>query len=124
MSWHLEMTEHASFPILETHYVGVLSPSQLSAAVHATIDGARAMTRPLLLGNCTALAGGHSPFDLYADMLLSAGLAGTFKEAVLLPALPGPIEDVRFWETTCLNRGINVRVFTERDAAVAWLVST
>jgi hypothetical protein len=124
MPWNLETFDHEGRPILETHYAGVLPPGDLAAAVQATMAHASTMAEPLLIGNCSALAGGHSPFDLYdlADMLAASGLSERLKEAVLMPALPKPLDDVRFWETACLNRGIRVRIFTDRRDALAWLV--
>jgi hypothetical protein len=32
-------------------------------------------------------------------------------------------EDIAFYETTCRNRGLAVRVFAERDEALDWLTS-
>jgi hypothetical protein len=43
------------------------------------------------------------------------------KEAVLLPALPGTLEEVKFYETASLNEGYNVRLFDDADAARSWL---
>ena len=121
MPWHI--TVHSDCGVVETQYAGVLTPQELTDAVKATIDAATEFKHVLLLGDCTRLAGGHSIVDLYglADLILATGLAHVFKEAILLPGMPGAIEDVRFWENTCYNRGIRVRVFEDRKQAFAWL---
>ena len=123
MPWSLDVIEHNQRPVLETHYRDVMPPHELAEAVHATIEHARTMSDALLLGNCTRLRGGHSAFDLYslADMLMATGLGRLMKEAILLPQLPDSVENVSFWETTCLNRGIHVRIFIDRREALDWL---
>ena len=45
------------------------------------------------------------------------------REAVLLPLDPAAEEEFQFFETVCRNRGLDVRVFAERDEALAWLTS-
>lgn len=104
-------------------FAGTLTPDELGAAVRATLAE---MTRRgcfTLLADCTALAGGHSIVDLYylVDVVVATGFAHKIKEAVVTSDLTDPPENVRFWETTARNRGIEVRAFTERAAAIAWL---
>ncbi|MFZ2449678.1 MAG: hypothetical protein WAW36_04065 [Methylovulum miyakonense] len=50
-------------------------------------------------------------YALYAIALM-------LKEAILLPSLPAPIENVKFWETACYNRGLRVRIFDDRQNAL------
>jgi hypothetical protein len=52
---------------------------------------------------------------------LAAGASGQDKTALLLPANQALWEDVRFYETVCRNRGLNVRIFAARTDAVRWL---
>ncbi len=122
MPWSIIL--HPNDPFVETRYVGSLSPPELAEAVHETLRTVEAHKRHLVLGDCSKLEGGHSLFDLYglADAVLASGLAHLIREAIILPALPGAVEDVRFWETTCMNRGIVVRIFTTREEALAWLL--
>jgi hypothetical protein len=121
MPWNI--TVHPKTGIVETLYGGRLSPTELQAAVLATIEQGRKRGATLYLGNCTSLEGGHSVTDLYflADLLQSLGLTSEFHEAILLPQLEAAAEDVQFWETTTRNRGCDVRVFRDREAALAWL---
>ena len=44
------------------------------------------------------------------------------KEEVLLPKFPESVEHVKFWEDTCSNRGLNVRIFDNRQHALDWLI--
>jgi len=122
MPWEVKI--HREIQIIETCYSGYLLPVELNAAVIETADQIRAHGIGRLLGDCTALKGGHSVIDLHylAAAFASSNLGGTIKEAVLLPKLPGPQEDVKFWEEECAKRGMRVRVFEDRDTAVEWLL--
>ena len=122
MPWHISI--HPDFPIVETCYSGVLSPPELSDSITETLAFSLSHGLNLFLGDCTQLVGGHSVVDLYffADALAASAGGRAFKEAVILPSLPGSAENVRFWETTCYNRGLNVRIFSERESAIKWLM--
>lgn len=110
--------------IVETRYSGVLMPAELTAAVRETLAVGQRQGYTRFLGDCTELAGGHSIVDLYnlVDLVESARVGLDIKEAVLLPVSPASAEAVRFWETACLNRGAIVRIFTDREHALDWLL--
>jgi len=122
MPW--QVTLHPELPIIETRYEGLLSPAVLAEAIEGTLALVKESGRNLLLGDCTALVGGHSITDLYylADAVKDSGLSHRLKEAVIFPELPAPAGHVKFWETTCYNRGIRVRIFTDRQGAIDWLL--
>ena len=121
MSWNVSYLPDAD--AILTVYSGAMTPAELVAAVGATIAlGTQQGTRRFL-ADCTGLAGGHSIVDLYdlAKLIESTGLTRDAREAIVLPQLAAPSEDVRFWETTCRNRGFDVRVFDRMDVAGDWL---
>ncbi len=122
MPWTARLNADAR--IVETTYSGALTRDDLTAAALGTLEVARNHDAWLLLGDCTRLSGGHSIADLYflAESVATSGVASRLKEALLLPALPVAAEDVQFWETTCSNRGLRVKVFSERDLAMKWLL--
>lgn len=111
-------------PIIETIYSGFLTPSELFAAVSETLALVRVHGKTLLLGDCTALEVGNSSLDLFqaADLFLSSGISRTLKEAILVPSLPIAVQSVQLWETMCLNRGLHVRLFQDRQTALDWLL--
>jgi hypothetical protein len=123
MPWHAGL--HPNLPIIETSYSGVLSRDELAAAFDTTAELVRTTSRTLLLGDCSLLDGGHSLVDLWAHAeSLGPGVASLgLKEAVILPGNAAAAGLVKFWETTCLNRGINVRAFSNRSSAVEWLLA-
>jgi len=45
------------------------------------------------------------------------------REAIIAAQDPEAREMLRFWETTCLNRGLLVQLFADREQAIDWLHS-
>lgn len=109
--------------VVLTVYAGVIAPADLQKAAAATINLAREQGTLRLLGDCTTLEGGHSIVDLYGlgQMLEALPVPAGVHEALVMPQLSAVARDVHFWETTCRNRGIDVRVFKTMDEAQAWL---
>lgn len=121
MPWSVSLDPR--YPVIETIYSGHLSPAELEEAFEAARKLVFDSGRSLVLADCTDLEGGHSVTDLYhlAETFAKVTMEHPVKEAVLLSEMPNPAGMARFWETTCYNRGINVRVFTDREGALAWL---
>jgi hypothetical protein len=119
MTWRIRVIP--DFPIIEIVFADAVTSDELGHAFHATVELATEHEVSLFLADCTTLTGGHSVFDLYgiADALSSFQFHRKFAEAVLLPTLGLSAADVRFWETTCRNRGHNVRVFRECGAVIS-----
>ena len=122
MPWSI--TLHSDHPVIETRYSGLLSQSELYQAVSETITLAREHERVLFLADCSLLDGGHSFTDLFflADFILAEATSHTLKEAVLVAGSSVSSEHVEFWETTCFNRGFNVKIFHDRQRAIEWLL--
>ncbi|SMF95947.1 hypothetical protein SAMN02949497_3325 [Methylomagnum ishizawai] len=119
------VTYHSDNGVVEAVFGGELTPDELRTAVEATLEAARRHANFLVLADCLELRGGHSLFDLYAlvDFLEASGIPPNFKEALLMPGAGREwFEGVEFWETACLNRGLAVRIFSDRAAALAWLL--
>jgi hypothetical protein len=114
-----------------TVYCGVIPPGTLKEAVEATLDLGQERGTTRFLADCTSLEGGHSVVDLYGLAALvesvgatreKAGIARESREALVLPQLDAAAREVEFWETTCRNRGFDVRVFAGMAEARAWLL--
>lgn len=54
-------------------------------------------------------------FEHFADIR-------TYKDAIILPRRKPEAQDIKFFETTARNRGYNVRVFSDRQTAIDWLM--
>lgn len=63
--------------------------------------------------------------DLYTlpEFYESIGIPKTIKAAVLVSEQTPRIDDIAFFETVCRNRGYDVKLFTSRDEALAWLAA-
>jgi hypothetical protein len=64
-------------------------------------------------------------FDILqlAESLSSMPPGSIEREAVLPPAVGVEATDFAFFETAARNRGLNVRIFTTREDALAWLTA-
>jgi hypothetical protein len=122
MSWNICV--HPGFPIVEIVYTGVVTPQELSEAIREALSAAHEKGLTRILSDCSALRGGHSVFDLFtlADDLKSDRLSHVLKDAIIIPDEPESVELVRFWETTCINRGISARIFSDRQSSIDWLM--
>ena len=123
MPWDLRFDPELR--IVETRYAGRVEPNELRAAATATLACGEEQGTHRYLADCTALEGGHSVLDLYALVEILSDVRPTaFREAILLPQLAAPRQEVDFWETSCANRGFVVRIFDGREPAVAWLIGS
>jgi hypothetical protein len=122
MSWTARYLDDVD--VVETVYSGCLSAADLRDATLASLTLGRAMGTHRFLDNCREFRGGCSAVELYslAERVTSFHRNAEFREALVLPELEEPAQDVRFWETTCVNRGLLVRVFATRDGALEWLL--
>jgi hypothetical protein len=121
MPWTVEWLEELR--IIEITFEGMVSSAELRDMAREVMHLAAANGAHLYLADCSALQGGHSVFDLYSvasDFARAA--SGVVREAVIVPALSAPAEDVRFWEDTADNHGLIVRRFPDRESAMDWLV--
>lgn len=122
MPW--KICVHPEFPIVETSYTGIIAPKEMFEAARETISIAHEKGVTRLLSDCTAFKGGHTVFDLYtlAEDVKADRISRVLKEAIIIPEGLESVQLVRFWETTCANRGITVRIFNDRQGAIDWLM--
>lgn len=122
MTWKIELDFESS--VINLCYADMVNAIDLADSAYSTLELAKTHEIYRILCDCTQLKGGHSVTDLYflADAIMSSGIVHKLKEAVLLPKLLAPIENVRFWENTCFNRFIVVRIFDDKDSAIQWLL--
>ena len=109
--------------VVEMVFSGGVDPGELDAILtHAGAVAAENLTNRFLV-DCRELAAGGSAFDVLA----LAGLLASFpagiieREAVMLPLDAAAAEQIEFFETACRNRGLDVRVFDDRDKALGWV---
>ena len=104
-------------------FENMISPSELEQGVKHIFDFCCDKEVFLIYADCSKLEGGHSVFDLYslASSLASAPESYRFKEAILINESTKSKDNVRFWETACLNKGFRVKIFNDSTTAMSWL---
>ncbi|MFN8603570.1 MAG: hypothetical protein U0842_24100 [Candidatus Binatia bacterium] len=121
MPWSVDLDSATG--VVHSVFVGELSRAELMAALTATLEATRSGQSRRVFADCSALTNGHSLVDLY-DAAVSAAAdpkAVPLREAVLVPNSEAAADLVSFWETAARNRGLEVRTFTDRAEALAWL---
>ena len=111
--------------VVEMVFVGAASPQEIDVAMtKAGAVGAEHLSNRYLV-DCRQTAAGGTAFDVLAlaEFLSSVPRGVIEREAVLLPADAAAAEQLEFFETACRNRGLDVRVFSERDEALSWLTA-
>jgi len=121
MPWELH-THHDS-KVIEIVYRGLVTAPELERAAECAYPASQSTGFHRILADCSSLEGGHSLIDLYllAGNVANKAAGVPFREAVVFAADVGQ-ERIQFWETTCVNRGLDVRAFEIRDDALRWLV--
>ena len=111
-------------PVVETAYFGKLTALELAEAIAGSMALAKKHKLHCFLGDCSELLGGHSVLDLFSklEQIIHEADFLSMKEALILPTCVEAAENVRFWETACRNRGMNVQTFADRAGAVEWLL--
>ena len=109
--------------VVEMVYTATTTPEDLDAAMtRAGTLGAEMLTNRYLV-DCREVVAAGSAFDILgiAELLASVPPGVIEREAVLLPRDAAAARDFEFFETACRNRGLDVRVFHDRDQALAWV---
>ncbi|MDK9699790.1 MAG: hypothetical protein OEM52_06580 [bacterium] len=109
---------------VELNYIGQVSAKDLFDAFIVAGNLAQENNTIKFLADCTLLTGGHTLADVFTliSNYSAGGVHVRFREAILLPKQEAAVQEVAFYETACLNRGFDVKVFTNRAEAEAWLV--
>ncbi len=110
--------------VVEMVFAGTQDPEELDAAMtRAGTLGAEMLTNRYLV-DCREIGSAGSAFEVLAvaELLASVPSGVIEREAVVLPeGRRSRPRDFEFFETACRNRGLDVRVFHDRDEALAWV---
>ncbi len=61
-------------------------------------------------------------YKLHADYRKTTGLNVPFIETIVCPKESKIINDIHFYETECINKGIRAKIFEDRNQALEWLI--
>jgi hypothetical protein len=109
--------------VISAVYEGEVGPAEGPGALAASVELTQRHGCRRLLSDCSGLEIQVTLFDVLSvvDLILTGPTGHMTREAVVLPLDDSVADRVRFYETACRNRGLNVRVFPDRESALAWL---
>ncbi|MFA6979105.1 MAG: hypothetical protein WC209_07240 [Ignavibacteriaceae bacterium] len=121
MSWDIKLITEPK--IIKLIYSGTVTPDQLKEALTSCVTLAKKENILRFIADTIPLVDGHSVFDLYAVIQLyeTIGFDQRMKEAVIVQVDSPALEVASFYETACLNRGYNVKIFSNESEAITWL---
>jgi hypothetical protein len=101
-------------------YGGAFRLQAAKRAVDGKIRACAEHDRSLVLFDCTGMTGNLSVWDRFQTIVYGQKVKGRVNKLALV-GRPGMLLPDRFAETVAVNRGINLKVFTDREKAVEWL---
>ncbi len=110
---------------IEMVYYGTVSAEEYKNALVEFVIFQKEHRRLLVLTDLTDMVVTPSILNVYdaINMFENMGIHRNTSEALIIPANKFAVENVKFYENACQNRGFNVRLFTDRDEALKWLAS-
>jgi hypothetical protein len=119
-------TVHSHLPergVVEARFFGRVTREDFDRAFGECLELALANDVWLLLADCSDLLWSIelSYLKELVDHLAALALPDTFREAMVQPIDVSARVYVRYWETAGTNRGLAMRMFRDRDEALAWL---
>ena len=123
MPWKL--TYDAELGIVCCNYSGHVTADDFKKAAQETIALAIQQKTNLLLIDDFKLESAVSTLEIYNMPKIYNEIQGNRKSriALILPPSGKIREDVKFYETVCLNNGWKVRAFDKRSQATQWLLN-
>ena len=123
MPWNVEYDSELG--IVQGSYVGRVTADEFKEATIKAIGLAKDNNTNLFLIDDSEYEGGASLFGLFElpDLHVELEADRISRAALILPSSGmAAAEDARFYETICLNRGWQVKVFSKRQDAIDWLM--
>lgn len=123
MSYELEIVEKSGYVVAVLK--GVRTPETLLAAAARTTTfcSERQISHLLIdLKGMTGRLDTLETFDIAGHELPRQKAVRRVLRSVILDH-PENVERLRFFETVAINRGLNVKVFSDEDQAVEWLLA-
>lgn len=123
MAWTVEYSD--KFGIVILTYTGRVTGRDIQEAAAARIDlgKQKGVTKFLIDTKCVE-ADESATFDIYDipnKLYNEKAVLHESNLAIIKPDSEESMEMVRFFETTCLNRGWTARIFKDRESAISWL---
>ncbi len=113
--------------ILEAIYRGRVKPTEVMTAIAKILVLAKKHKTNLFLIDCLELIDDKAlvfeNYKLGVDVSkIIQKIPEQVKDAIVLPRSPQAADNIRFFETVAINRGLNVCLFKNRENALEWLL--
>lgn len=124
MPYKIEFMEEHGIVVIENK--GEVSYEELVKQSQEAIELVQCKKARLLLTDFSSVDTQASITDIFQfpKIYNGLGLDRTSRIAVLVSDETLGSKELSFYETICLNRGWQVRIFTKKDLALEWLVNT
>ena len=114
--------------ILEIIYRGRVKPVEVMTAITKTLVLSKKHKTNLFLIDCLELVDDKAlvfeNYKLGADLTkMLQKIPQEVKDAIILPRSAQAADNIRFFETVAINRGLNVYLFRNREDALDWLLN-
>ena len=117
------ITKHPDPSRIEIKYSGIITGEDLVNAINEFVTINADKRYLLVLTDLSELSISPSLLNVYdrIEMYEKLDISKETTEAVIIPISAFAKETVKFYDTACLNRGYNVKLFSTKDEALAWL---
>ena len=114
--------------ILEIIYRGRVKPVEVMTAITKTLVLSKKHKTNLFLIDCLELVDDKAlvfeNYKLGVDLTkMLQKIPQGVKDAIILPRSRQAADNIRFFETVAINRGLNVCLFRNREDALDWLLN-
>ncbi|MBN1163903.1 MAG: hypothetical protein JXB45_04945 [Candidatus Krumholzibacteriota bacterium] len=116
----LRIEDRGDFVLVE--FSGKFSVETGKRCVDTMVEACATYQRSALLFDCRRMTGYLSIMDRFQVMAYGQITSGTISKLALL-GLPEHTLPDNFSENVAVNRGVNLKIFTDFEEAVAWLGS-
>jgi len=124
MSWQVKFDDEHR--VIFLYYGADISKKDIRESIVAVVEIIRDKdVRKILTDFTECLSLSLSTFDIYQlpTEYKTAGLNVSVTEAIVAPQDPKILNDIKFYETVFLNRGVRVQIFEDREKALEWLIN-
>lgn len=122
---HYDLKYNSEFNYVEVISIGEFAVGDYKVEIEEAARFGRVNNTMLFLVNNTQLVNTASISDIYKVPKFYRDLAPEkeLKIAALFSESLGNKESISFYENICVNQGINLSTFFQRDEALRWLLS-
>lgn len=120
MSENLTISDQGEYML--TEFFGSFSVEEGKRCIDAMTAAARDNKRPKALLDCRRMSGDLSVGARFDVAEYAVTTRGTISRIALVNR-PEVVLSDNFLENVAINRGVNLKVFTDFDAAVRWLLA-